>query len=347
MKHKNILIIKPSSFGDVIQAMPVAAALKSLCPETRVCWLVNAQYKRLLENSACIDRVFVFDREAWKTKRNILKAALSFAGLCRTLRKERFDAVIDLQGLFRSGLISLLSGAGIKCGFKNAREFAHLFYNRAVSMPDQDTHSVERYLLTLRNLGFRGREVEFPLGIGKDERDWAAGFLKREGAVGKHIAGLSPFARWPTKKWPADRFARLGDSLAGSGASVIIIGGSPGEGKEITRRMARPAVDISGTTDPLRLAALLERLDVLVTNDTGPMHLAAAVGTPIVALFGPTSPARTGPYGKGHKIITAPVDCHPCYRKRCEKSPACMSRIEIETVKSSVDGILARRAKQA
>jgi ADP-heptose:LPS heptosyltransferase len=125
-----------------------------------------------------------------------------------------------------------------------------------------------------------------------------------------------------------------------NGVKVMVIGGLAGEGADVMEKMTRPAMKALAVADPLRLAALLKRMNVVVSNDSGPMHLAAAVGTKVVALFGPTNPARTGPYGKGHQIICAPVACHPCYRRKCVRDPLCMREITVRSVCGAVTELL-------
>jgi heptosyltransferase-1 len=348
LNPKNILIIKPSSFGDIIQALPVAARLRSCWPSIRISWLVNSRYERLLENNRCIDDIIPFERHLWRRGGNPLKAFESLFHTCRKLRRGRFDTVVDLQGLFRSGFFALMTGATTRVGFANAREGAPLFYSIKVTVPDKDMHSVDRYLLAAGAIGCTGGEVTFPLGVGEDEERWAERFLEEDGIPATApLVGLSPLARWETKRWPRDYFAKLGDLLVERGAKVIIVGGVSKEGATTAELMKhRPAI-AAGITDPLKLAALLQRLAVLVTNDTGPMHLGGAVGTPVVALFGPTNPARTGPHGTKHRVICADVDCRPCYRRACDREVNCMSTITVERVMEAVESIINESRKRS
>ena len=339
----NILIIKPSSFGDIIQALPVAAHLRNAWPDARISWLVNTQYKRLLERNPCIDAVLLFQRHLWKAQRDLPSAVASFTRLCRQLYAARFDAVLDLQGLFRSGFLTAVTGAPVRAGFANARECAHLFYTRRVVVADPDMHAVERYLLAAEALGGKRGPGMFPLGIGDEEEAWAAQVVGVGRPQRRTVVGLSPSARWKTKQLPYDICARIGDILASTWAEIIIIGGLSGEGEEVARRMEQKARAVNRIIDPLRMAALLRRLDVLVTTDSGPMHLAAALGIPVVALFGPTNPRRTGPYGARHRVICADVDCRPCYRRECDKARRCMSAFRPEAVCEAVKEILVRK----
>ncbi|MCX6354394.1 MAG: glycosyltransferase family 9 protein [Candidatus Aureabacteria bacterium] len=339
---KNILIIKPSSFGDVIQTLPVAARLREAWPSARISWLVNSQYARLLRNNPCIDHLHLFPRELWRAHRNFPVAVASFVRLCTQLYRARFDAVLDLQGLLRSGIWATATGAPLRAGFANARECAHLFYTLKILVPQGEMHSVDRYLLVASALGCSGTGVCFPLGGGEEENAGADRFLRTFSPPrnGPFIA-LSPSARWRTKRWPLEYYAALGDYFAGKGARIVVIGGGSGEGKKVTGLMRAPALAADGIDDPLKLAALLKRMDLLISNDSGPMHLAAAVGTTVIGLFGPTSPRRTGPYGGKHRIVGAPVTCSPCYRRECERESECMRLITVDVVRRVVEDILS------
>jgi len=341
---RNILIIKTSSFGDIVQTLPVAARLREALPGGTISWLVNTQYRRLLEENPCVDRIIPFPRHLWKPSGTLVRAAASFISLCRGLYGGGFDAVLDLQGLLRSAVFTAATVSPVRAGFANAREGAPLLYNVRVRVPHPEMHAVERYLLLPAALGVSGDRVSFPLGTGEAHRDWARRLLDRLDPGGRAPrVGLSVTARWASKRWPRASFAALGDAASAAGAAVVAIGAAEHEGAETVRMMKGPALEVDGVWDPLRMAALLERLDVLVTNDTGPMHLAAAVGTPVVALFGPTSFRRTGPWGPTHRIVCAPVPCSPCYRRECDRGEGCMAAIPVERVREAVEQLLREK----
>lgn len=340
-----ILIIKPSSFGDIIQALPVAARLREAAPGATICWLVNTQYRRLLEDNPCVDRLILFPRHLWKPSGTLARAAVSCFSLCRKLYGGGFDAVLDLQGLLRSAMFTAATVSPIRAGFTNAREGAAHIYNVKVRVPDPEMHAVDKYLLVPAALGCGGRRVSFPLGTGRTQRDWAARILAAlPGRDRAPRVGLSVTARWESKRWPLAHFAALGDRAAAAGAAVVAIGAFAGEGAAAAGLMKSPARAIDGVADPLGMAAILEGLDVLVTNDSGPMHLAAAVDTPVVALFGPTNPRRTGPWGSTHRVLCAPVPCRPCYRRACDRGAGCMASIDPERVWGEVEAVLRSRA---
>jgi ADP-heptose:LPS heptosyltransferase len=341
---RNILIIKTSSFGDIVQALPVAARLREALPGGRISWLVNTQYRRLLEENRCVDRIIPFPRHLWKPSGTLVRAAASFVSLCRGLYGGGFDAVLDLQGLLRSAVFTAATVSPVRAGFADAREGAPLLYNVRVRVPHPEVHAVERYLLVPAALGLPGSRVSFPLGTGEAHRDWAQRLLDRLPPGGRAPrVGLSVTARWKSKRWPPASFAALGDAAVSSGAAVVAIGAAEHEGGETVRMMKGPALAVDGVWDPLRLAALHHRLDLLETNDTGPMHQAAADGTPVVAQFGPTSFRRTGPSGPAHRIVCASVPSSPSYRRECDRGEGCMAAIPVERVWGEVEQVLRER----
>jgi heptosyltransferase-1 len=274
-----ILIVKPSSLGDVIHALPSVNLIRRQHPDAHIAWLINAELSSLLKNCPLINERIEFHR----------RDSGRWLPLLRRLRRERFDVVYDLQGLLRSGIFSFATGAPRRIGLSDAREGAQWFYNEVI--PVQREHAIDRYLRVTGQTG----PVEFPLGV--------------TGERGNLIA-VNPSARWKTKVW--DKFG------------------------ELIARLPAERVVVTGQTkmDLFELAQLYRRCAVLITNDTGPMHLAAAVGTPVIAIFGPTDPALTGPYGKQHVVLRSGIPCSPCMKGECFHSPRmeCMQRISVEQV---------------
>jgi lipopolysaccharide heptosyltransferase II len=312
--YRHILLIKPSSLGDIVHAMPTCAAIRRAYPKARLTWLVKREWAGLVERIDGVDRV-------WPVE-STLMGWLSQVSL---LRAERFDLVVDLQGLFRSAAIGWLSGSPLLVGFANGREGSPWFYSRSVPVPQLEMHAVDRYLLVAKAVG--AVEVgtpEFRFCIPQSDYDEVDHLLSRSGVTpGTSWVAMNVSARWPTKRWPAASFAEVADLLRqeGSGA-VVMIGGTDerADVATVSGMMKTPAVDLTGATTVGLLPALLSRASLLITNDSGPMHIAAAVGTPLVALFGPTSAARTGPYGVGHHVLTGNVPCRPCFSRTCHNT---------------------------
>ncbi len=330
--NRRILIVKPSSLGDIIHSLPVLWALRKTYPDAYIGWVVKYVWQDVLADNPLIDHLIILKKGIG----GIISAILETHSL-------RFDTVIDLQGLFRSGIITYLSGAGERIGFSNAKEFAHLFYNRKVQVPSVSMHAVDRYMMTVTK-GER-RKLKFPLYINIEDAEWVKQFLQENNLIGKQpLIAINPSARWVKKRWPAASYSALINQLIKELKADIIIVGSKDDvpiAEEIASLVHERIVIATGKTSIRRLAALLEKVNLLITNDSGPMHIAAALGTPVVALFGPTDPELTGPYGRGHVVLRKNPDCSPCLRRPCtEGKPVCMEMITVEDVVQAVLGRL-------
>ncbi|MFO0840534.1 MAG: lipopolysaccharide heptosyltransferase II [Phycisphaerae bacterium] len=328
---QRILLIKPSSLGDVVHGLPVLAALRAAHPRAHIAWLIGRAFAPLLRGHPLIDELIEFDRRKFgRMLRNPL-FALEFVRFARALRRRRFDLVIDLQGLFRSGLLAWLSGAPRRVGFAAAREFAWAFYSERVECPADARHAVDRNVHLARTLGLAIDRPKFPLALTDGERQCTAALAD----TGPFVAVL-PGARWTTKRWPASSFAALIDRIhAEDGRRCVMIGGPDDRelADEITRGCANPPLNLVGATTLRQAAVLIERSLGVICVDSGPMHIAAALNKPIVALFGPTDPARTGPYSSSAEVVTHPVDCAPCLSRSCRFAHQnCLRELSVEAV---------------
>ena len=330
MNFSRILIIKPSSLGDVVHAMPTVAALRRRFPSAKITWLVKRKWAAVLEGNPHLDEVLALDL-----------SPTGWPAAWRAVRAGSFDAVVDLQGLLRSAVLGWISGASVRIGFANGREGSPWFYTERVTVPSPPIHAVDRYLLTAKYLGADPGEVkpsDFPLPHDAQAEARVEVLLVAAGIqAGGMLVAMNPSARWDTKRWPPESFAAVGDRLQQDGAArVALIGGRDERplGEQVMRAMRTMPVDLIGRTTLKELIALLRRVRLLVTNDSGPMHLAAAVGTPVITLFGPTDPARTGPYGAGHTVLRSGVPCSPCFSRRCMNSVLmeCLTTIHPEQV---------------
>jgi heptosyltransferase-1 len=330
--YHHILLIKPSSLGDIVHAMPTCAAIRRTYPKARLTWLVKRQWASLVERIDGVDRV-------WPVK-STLKGWLSQVPALRT---EGFDLVVDLQGLFRSAAIGWLGGSPLLVGFENGREGSPWFYSRRVPVPQSEMHAVDRYLLVAKAVGAAESDTpEFRFRIPPTDYDEVDRLLIRSGVTpGTSWVAMNVSARWPTKRWPAESFAEVADRMLQEGyGAVVMIGGSDerAEVAAVSGMMKTPAIDLAGATTVGLLPALLSKASLLITNDSGPMHVAAAVGTPVVALFGPTSAVRTGPYGVGHGVLTGKVPCSPCFSRTCHNTLPleCLRLVSPQQVLSAV-----------
>jgi lipopolysaccharide heptosyltransferase I len=341
MNFSRTLIIKPSSMGDVVQALPVLTALKETHPRAHVSWLVAKAFAGILDGHPRLDEIIVFDRKRFGRFTFSVTVATEFVRFMEDLRRRRFTTVIDLQGLFRSGLLALATGAPARVGFRGARELAPLFYTAEVGPGRQAVHAVDRYMALARRIGLAEPEARDHLPILPEARAAIRERLADASlGAGEAFLAVCAHARWPTKQWPPERFAAVMERLRKARGVRSVLVGSPDaaeNARTIAQAMAEPPIDLTGSTTLKELAAVLGEARVLLTNDSGPMHVAAAVGRPVVAIFGPTNPKRTGPYGPGHRVLAGRAACSPCYRRRClyDRSNAamlCLTNITPEAV---------------
>ncbi|MGD8561005.1 MAG: lipopolysaccharide heptosyltransferase I [Desulfarculaceae bacterium] len=346
-----ILIVKLSALGDVVQSLPVAMAIRQQLPQAQIDWVVERPSAGLLAGHPALNRVLVSPRhEILEGKSKALPMVGRFV---RQLRSVRYDAVLDLQGLIKSATVVALSRGGSKIGFKGGKErLASLALNQAQPPFDPNRHALERYLDLLEPLGLeRPAKVEF--GLEPSDQDMAQ--IDRILAEAGHKGGgplivLHPVAKWESKLWPVERWAELINILAAQGFSMAL-SGSP-QDKACTSAIICLAgkcpevVNLAGRTDLKQLAALMRSAQAVVATDTGAMHLAAAMGAPVAALFGPTAPWRTGPFGSGHRIQSLALDCSPCFNRRCS-DPRCMEQITAEGVAEAVKEMLKQQSASA
>ncbi len=325
---RRLLVIKPSSLGDIVHALPTFDALRRRFPDAEISWLVKTQWADILRRVEGLDRIWPVGRglSDWLTE-------------IGRLRAHRFDLALDLQGLFRSGAAAWLTGCGVRIGFANAREGSPLCYTHRIAVPSPEVHAVDRYLLAARALGCSPSPPVFRLSPLAADREIVHTLLAGLGVgPSDRWVALHVSARWATKRWPTASFVTVARSLVRDGIPVVLIG-APDEQAEARRVAAQSgAADLSGRTNLAVLPALLQAAACLVTNDSGPMHVAAAMGTPVAAVFGPTSPIRTGPYGRNHHVFTANVDCRPCFSRTCRNPVAleCLTSISPDQILGAV-----------
>jgi len=236
----------------------------------------------------------------------------------RVLRSIGFDTAIDLQGLLHSSLFAFLSGARVRIGYRSLKEAAFLFYNVRTLPPVRGQHVVEGYLRFAALLGAPTRPVEFLIAT-KEEQERRVEALLSEAGVSKRekLVAIAPGSSWRAKSWPAERLAGVAEHISSRLGCLPVIVGSGGDilrAEAVLANCRSPLVNLAGKTSLKELAVLLRRCLAFVGNDSGPAHLAAAVGKPVVAVYGPTDPARVGPYGDHHITIVAAVACRPCRR---------------------------------
>lgn len=335
MNYKNILIVKLSAIGDVIHALPVAHALKKTYPNARITWVVEKTAYDLLTNNPDIDEIIIFDKPKFKSFSDLLINGYKFS---QQLKGYNFDLAIDLQGLFKSAAISYLSGAGKRLVYCNARELSGKISD-IVCGEYQNGHVVDRYLDVARYLGCTIEEVIFPIHILEMEKKQAIRIANHAGLrLENPYVVLAPGTNWASKCWPTTHFAELADKLYDNNIIPVIIGG-PNDSRlaqDIISKAKIPPIDLTGKTSLKQLAYIIKKAQVFIGGDTGPMHLAVAVETKVVTLFGPTDPKRNGPYGENHKVLLAPQSCQGCWQRTCPKNIDCLASISADRVFESL-----------
>lgn len=337
--YKNVLIVKLSAIGDVIHALPVSYALKQTYPDARITWVVEKAAYDLLTNNPFIDEIIIFDKPKFKSLKGLLSNGYK---LSQRLKAHKFDLAIDLQGLFKSAAISYLSGAPKRLVYCNARELSDKIGQR-ICGDHQHGHIVDQYLDVAKYLGCKIDDVIFPMNIIELEAKKAEAIANHAGLkLENSYVVLAPGTNWPSKCWPTTHFAKLADKLYDANIIPVIIGGPNDQrlAKEIISNTKIPPIDLTGKTSLKQLAYIIRKSKVFVGGDTGPMHLAVAVGTSVVTMFGPTDPKRNGPYGENHKVLLAPHACQGCWQRKCPQNKDCLSEVTVDQVFDKLQEII-------
>ncbi len=335
--YRRILIVKPSSLGDILHAFPAFYLLKKSLPESRIDWVVNSNFAMLLSYiRQDLSKIINFRRNEFRETSHAPKALLALIG---TLRSNRYDLIIDMQGLMRSSMMTFVARGTHKAGFANVKEkMSGIFYNIKVSVPDTITHAIEKNchlissILQIENVipdfilpKIGSTEISTKLlEYGIDSND-------------KYIA-VSPSARWKTKTWPPDFFAKIIDAVSSEfpEKKIILLGAKSerlaAEQVILSCKIAKP-INLSGTTSLNELVEVIRGSEAFVTNDSGPMHIAAFLRVPVFAVFGPTLPEKTGPYWDWHKVYQAEKGCVKCLKRTCQRNDIqCQNNISVKPI---------------
>jgi lipopolysaccharide heptosyltransferase I len=330
-----VLIVKLSALGDIIHSLPVAMAIRRQVPDASIDWIVEAPSYDLLHGHKFLNRVLVSPRHALSAAAG-KKNFFLLTAFARELRSVFYDAVLDLQGLMKSSLFVFLSRGKMKIGFRGGKEpLSVLPLNLPLPAYDIERHALERYLDLLQPLGLRRPEqIEYGL-----ETDMTLQALWRQRLQGAGpLLVMHPMAKWKSKLWPEKFWSWLAGRLLQKGVRVVFSGtkeDNAANSRIISRigwkQEGARLFNLSGLTSLQDLSAVLSSANLVISTDTGVMHLAAAVGAPLLGLFGPTSPKRTGPYGQLEHVITNQVECRPCFRRSCSYAK-CLRELKPETV---------------
>ena len=340
-----VLIVKASALGDVVHALPVLAWLKSADPSLTIDWLVEESFAPLLDGHPLLRRVHRLATRSWR-QQGMATAARESWRTIRQLRAEHYDVVLDLQGNSKSGLFTRLSGAPRRYGFArdSVREWPNLLAtNMRVTLAPTEHHISERSLAVARAAFPAGhaRVLAGPLPVRTEAAHQVEMQLADYGLAGRKFAVLHYGTTWPTKLWAVKRWRELIQRLETETALVPVLTWGNGEERTVVEQLAAAgghAVVWPRGTLP-ELAALLAQAVVVIGGDTGPLHIAAAVGTPTVSLFRVTDAERNGPRGPRHIRLQAPLACSPCLRKSCERDGECGNSISVDEVAAAIDSL--------
>lgn len=319
---KKILIIKPSSLGDIIHALPVLPLIRAKYPDAHISWLVNDSFAGIVDLFPEVDQIIVFKRKRWGQLRHTGELLSFLWGL----RQYKFDLVIDLQGLLRSGIFAWATKAEQRIGFDNAREGARYFYSERVLLPSNLQHAVDKNMFLVKSVLSVSEDVQ-PICL-KELPDFMAKrqelFATHGIAEDKLVICVAPVARWKSKSCSPDFFAQvIGHLKAAMPELEVCLVGTTSErpaGERIMEKCSQWTLhNLMGETDLGTLVECLRKAEILITNDSGPMHIAAALGTSTAVVFGPTSAELTGPYGDNHLVFTGECEFRPCRSRECPK----------------------------
>ena len=335
-KPLKILIVRLSAIGDVIHSTPILHSLRRKFPDAHISWAIEDRSSDIIINNPLINNVFVFPKQKWKKRGFNIKNLWEFFSIIKEIRKEKFDIAIDLQELFKSGIITFLSGAKRKIAHSGTRELASIFVNERLLAHDNfDPNKliIERYLEPAAYLGAPVDEIQFSLPPVSQEAKNHIDKLLENIDAGKEIIIFSPATIWHSKHWLDEYWAELLEKLAPD-YNVIFTGTE--KDKDLIKKISSRAktdnyISLAGKTNLFELIELFNRAKSLIAPDTGPAHIANATQKPsIIMLFGSTGSKRTPPYGEKHKALSAELSCQPCFKRKCPRTDnnmECMKKL--------------------
>jgi len=321
-----ILILRLSSLGDILHTLPAFADLRSAFPKSKIDWLVSGKHRFLVSAVRGIDSV------------RVLESAGHLPRLVRDLRRQRYDFCIDFQGLLKSAALGFMSGARTRLGFSRslAREFpAHWFYTRTLPDPQKPIHVLQLNRMLAGMAGAVPVQALPDFFVPGEDASFVESLLRRENLADFLV--INPGGGWPTKRWSAQRYGNLADKIAAELGLPVVVTTGPGE-EALYQAIAASCCASLPRHFPvsfLQLIPLFKRTRLVIGGDTGPFHLACALGTPVVGIFGPTSPARNGSWRSGDEVVAHTLPCSYCYGRTCPTANECMD-ISVDEVFAAV-----------
>ena len=360
-----ILLVKPSAVGDVVHTIPLLVKLRARYPQAQIDWFITPENADLVRHHPALSNVVLFNRRNFGSFGRNWRATAGPFQLLSQLRQARYDLVIDMHGQFRTAVFVRATGAPVRIGFDRpikrlrtettdhqlhnvplhgwagARECSWLAYTHRIPIPTLDVHAIDRYLWTGKLIGLDDTPPDLRVYLSAEAEERTTQLLARNGL--KEFAVLAPGTMWETKHWPPERFAEIGRLLRERGLGIVLVGTPRDKDRcRIVVDLCPGAVDLSGQTNVGELAAIIKRAAVAVTNDSGSMHLAVALETPVVSIFGPTNPVHIGPYGRPESVVRLDLPCSPCNYRRLSQCPhdhACMQQLTAPMVLERIDAL--------
>jgi len=349
---EKVLIVKPSSLGDIFHTFPAVSLLAAAWPNCEFHWLIAPQFATVIEYCPAVSKTIIFPRQQLGSISGFLP---SFLKLKRELRQENYAKVIDFQGLFRSAFFARIAPAAEHIGFAAPREsLAKLFYNRSIAIPDSLIHAVDRNLFMAKQICGLTKQFEqlqplpsinnFAVNSAKLLRDAGCGATDK-------IIGVALGARWASKRWPDKFFIDLISQLTSKlpNCKIVLLGADDSldcATNIVNSLKHQSIVSLVGKTTLIELIEVIHRCELLICNDSGPMHIAAAANTPTFAFFGPTIPAKTGPYGSKHHIFQRNLDCIGCLKRYCSKESILCHELNIDEITTAIYTAINSKTKQ-
>jgi heptosyltransferase-1 len=340
---ERIAIVKPSALGDIAHSLPVLTALRQRFPSSHLSWVVNRGYAPLLEGHPDLNEIVPFDRAAMR--KGWIRGGVDFAWFLMHLSSLRFDMVIDLQGLLRTGLMTRATGAAVRIGLASAREGSRFCYTHCIDDKTDVRHAVDRYWRVIEALGDAPLVKTFHVPVQAEARTWAREQLRE---FPRPWLAVGVGSRWLTKRWPPEHFAALVNRAQQQFGGTAIFVGTPEEAslaQQAAALVLRPTCQLTGITTLPQLVAILAEADVMIANDTGPLHLAVALGRPVVAPYTCTLIERTGPYLQADRAVATSIWCRGSYLKTCPRME-CMADLTPARLWLALETILSTWQQQ-
>lgn len=341
-----ILIVKLGSIGDIVHTLPAAAALRKRFPHARIDWMVEARARAILEGCPVIDAQLVIDTMRWRRHWRASETPREIRRFLQRLRQTRYNLAIDFQGLFKSAVAARLSGAGQRIGFSrdHLREpGARFFYTHTVTPPSSAQHVIAKNNALLQPLGITVDDWVFPIAVTREDQSYIEDQLRSNGC--DHFVIINPGGGWVNKLWPAERYGALARRLYEQWGLRSVITAGPGESGlvEAIRQGAPGKATVFFPTTIRQLAPLARKAKLFIGGDSGPLHIAAAAGTPILGIFGPTLPERNGPFRPSDVVVRRELPCLGCFKRLCPLGTTECMNIPVTDILASLADLTAGR----